>query len=197
MTHVIEYHTLDRNADRDQFIADMDEEVRAEDYLEGGFYDGSQLTWHDNTVYDTREDAEKAIKELIQQAYDDHAVLFHDTAALKLKPSKAQQAMEARLNRLILEREQYIAAHHVNARTSEFIGCTHCGSRISRKYLRSDDCPVCGHELRPKSTLDRIASFDKRIQSLSTRLHESQQAAERKAYRKAPVRWLVKTEYHC
>lgn len=38
MGHVIEYHTLDRNADRNQFIADMDEVVRAEDYLEGGYY---------------------------------------------------------------------------------------------------------------------------------------------------------------
>lgn len=33
MTHVIEYHTLDRNADRNQFIADMDEVVQAEDYV--------------------------------------------------------------------------------------------------------------------------------------------------------------------
>ena len=197
MTHVIEYHTLDRNADRNQFIADMDEVVQAEDYLEGGYYDGSQLTWHDDTVYDTREDAEQAIKGFIRCDYDDHAVLFHDTDDLKLKPTKARQAMEERLNRLILEREQYIAAHHVNARASEFIGCTHCGSRISRKYLRSDDCPVCGHELRPKSTLDRIASFDKRIRSLSPRLRKDEQAAKRKASDKAPVRWLVKTEYHC
>ena len=60
MGHVIEYHTLDRNVDRNQFIADMDEVVQAEDYLEGGYYDGRQLTWHDDTVYDTREDAEQA-----------------------------------------------------------------------------------------------------------------------------------------
>ena len=197
MSHVIQYHKLPKNASKKNFIADMNEIVQHEDYLEGGSYQASQLTWHDDKVYDSYDDAKQAIDGFIRDSYDDHAVLYYDTDSIAIKPSKTLETAKMKLDKLITERDKYVNENRVSHRSSEFIGCTECGSKVNREYLKSDYCPVCKHDLRSKSTLNRIASFDKRINTARTEVSKIEHALKLKNIKKAKVCWLVKTEYHC
>lgn len=197
MGHVIQYHKLPKNASKKNFIADMDEIVQHEDYMEGGRYPASQLTWHDDKVYNTYDDAKQAIDSFIRDSYDDHAVLYYDTDSIAVKPSKALETAKMKLDKLIAARDKYVNESRVSHRSSEFIGCTECGSKISRKWLKSDYCPVCKHDLRPNSTLNRIASFDKRIKTARNEVSKIEHDLKLKNIKKAKICWLVKTEYHC
>lgn len=78
-------------------------------------------------------------------------------------------------------------------RKSELIGCKCCGSKIARKYLKNNFCPVCHSDLRPETTLNRIAA----LKAKADKLHDAVLKEETKIAKKnGNVRWLVKIEYH-
>lgn len=205
MGHVIEHHVLPKDCDRAMFIAQMDEQVSCEDRDEGGRYRASQLKWHENKVYDTREDAEKAIKRLDNGWYDDHAVLFRDTTGLD-KTSKRLTTLEERLHKLQMDKAKYMSEHLAFSakRKSAFMSCKKCGSRINLSYMdnarlpltKQDGCPVCGETMTSQSVLDRIGSYDKRIADARKGIKAELRRIEARLAKKAKVCWLVKTEYH-
>ena len=88
MGHCINKTVIEKNADRKAFLRELDEYVSQADYEEGGCYPASQLTWHEDRIYDTREDAEEAIRRFDKGFYSDHAVLFRDTDAVSKTTTK-------------------------------------------------------------------------------------------------------------
>lgn len=87
-------------------------------------------------------------------------------------------------------------AFHFKDAKAEYIGCRHCGSKIARKHLRNNNCPVCGADLRPESTLKAIASAYDSYNKANNRLQEEIKKENAKKRDKAEIRWLVKVEYH-
>lgn len=77
------------------------------------------------------------------------------------------------------------------ARTAEFIGCPSCGSKLARRYLSSNHCPLCNTDLRSKTVLDRLAGYQRKIHELNTKIDK----AEQKAQENTVVKWLIKYEY--
>ena len=75
--------------------------------------------------------------------------------------------------------------------TSTFIGCKNCESRLSRKHLRTNACPVCGRDLRPEYLM-------KSIEAARTKMNRARDAAADYLRKKAKKEayWLVKIEYH-
>lgn len=59
MGHAINYAVYERNVSRKAVLAEIQEEVMHEDWQEGGWYPDSQLKWHEDHVFETREDAER------------------------------------------------------------------------------------------------------------------------------------------
>ena len=104
------------------------------------------------------------------------------------------QEMAEKATKAWSEYEDLNNAFHFKDAKSELVGCKNCGSKIARKYLKSNKCPVCGHDLRPRSLLDRIEA--KKEKSREYRKQESQlrKAFEKKL--KSEEMWLVKIEYH-
>ena len=204
MGHNINYMTADRNVKKNSVIAEINYEVEHVAWEEGGRYDGSQLTWHDGKVYPDYESARKAIEKLDNGWYDDHAVLFHDTHAVEQKPTKKLETLRKRLEDEKQKRDEYIASHRVTDRKSEFMGCPTCGSKINLRYMAknvrygySDHlCPVCRGELRSKTVVDRIEKFEAKIEELKGQITDEEQNMSRKVSSKAPVKWLIKYEYH-
>lgn len=39
---------------------------------------------------------------------------------------------------------------------SDYFGCKKCGSKINRKYIRTNGCPVCGEDMRSLRTYRKL-----------------------------------------
>lgn len=190
MGHIVKYIVAPKNANRKNIVAEICYEVEHADWEENGHYH-SRLTWHENKVYSCKQDAHEAIEKFDNGWYDDHAVLFLDLDAVK--PTKSMEGIKARIEENRKAQAEFIANHHVRDRKSALIGCDKCGSKVAREYIPTTDrCPVCRNDLRPASTKDRIKRFEAKTKELEGKYLE----AQKKLAAKAPVKWLVKYEYH-
>lgn len=188
MGHCIDYIVADKNVDKKAIIADICDIVEQECWREGGGYSG-RMTWHDGMVYADYDEAVEAIDRFDRGFYDDHAVLFREVGDL-------ENATTRRLVKQIadtqLKMRDYIATNHVKDRKSALIGCPHCGSKLSREYLYSDSCPLCHADLRSDTVKKRIKGYETKIAEWEKKMREE----KKKLGAKAPVKWLVKYEYH-
>lgn len=144
----------------------------AYDPMETCSYHGC-LTIHDKKVYKDYEAALEAIKHLDKGWYDDHVVMYYGISDEGRKKIREWDK----------KRTSYIEAHSIHKRTSNYIGCPGCGSKLNLGYLRGEKCPLCGKELRPYSTIEKICWYDNKIEECT------------KKYRQEY--WLAKIEYHC
>lgn len=198
MGHAINYAVYERNVSRKAVLAEIQEEVMHEDWQEGGWYPDSQLKWHEDHVFETREDAERFL-ERYEGEYDDHAVLFRNTDRITLKKSAEETKLEERLNRLKAELSAIEGGAAISNRKSAFIGCPSCGSKLERVGLYrkfGNVCPICSTDLRSKTDRNRVAAKKKGIREIEKRLEQKRYEMKVKASRSAPICWLVKYEYH-
>ena len=190
MGHSINHHVYNMDVDKGKVLAEI--ERIAEEQGDGGYL--ANLTWHEGTVYHNRGAAEDAIERFggYRGDYSDHAVLFLDLEAVK--GIKAVDALNTRIGLEIEKRDKYVNANLVRDRKSAFIGCPKCGSKIAREYIpKTNVCPLCRTDLRSDTVKKRVQAYDERIQALRMR----REAELQKAEKMAPVRWLVKFEFHC
>lgn len=89
-----------------------------------------------------------------------------------------------------LQRNDYVIYTDAKA---EYIGCKNCGSKIARKYLRRNFCPVCNADLRPETTLNRIAALKEKADKSSDTLKAE---LTKQAMKAKNVRWKIKIEFH-
>ena len=154
-----------------------------------GSYHGN-MHIHDHTICASYEDAMEKINEWDTGFYSDHAVQYRDKDALK--PTKAMEALSARKEKLIKDRDEYKKKNSIKNRKSEFIGCKHCGSKIAKSYLNNHFCPVCRKDLWADYILERIKKYNKDIEETERQYNE----LKKKQSGKCPIRWLVKVEVH-
>lgn len=159
-------------------------------HTHGDRYGTDRIVMLSNKPFDNEKQAKSYIDEMDRDFYGGYAVKFYDYS--NAKKTKKIDELKAKLLELSKNRDEYISAHHVKEFKASFIGCAKCGSKLSRQHLISDKCPVCRNDLRAESTLERIASFEKRIKECKEKI---QQEIE-KQKDKANIKWLVKFEYH-
>ena len=183
MSHNIGYIDVKENADRKKVMRRIQEE--ADRYGDG--YPGG-VKWHDAvSPLKDRESAKRWIDEHDNGWYDDHAVRYYDCSANK---SKKTEEIEANIKKMWDKICAYEKAHAVQTFKAEYISCPKCGSKLKRELLRTQRCPVCGSDLRSKTTIDTLAGYRAKHEDLQKKL------ADEKAKQKGPVMWLVKYEYH-
>lgn len=172
MGHSINYYTAKANTEKQlqTFISEITE--YAYDPQETSGYHGN-ITIHRNKTYENYDAAMDAIKKFDNGWYDDHVVSYYDISDEGRK--KIEEWNE--------KRDNYILAHSIHKRTSSQIGCNCCKSKLTLSYLRGEKCPVCGEDLRPQSTIDKIKWYDEKVKEC------------KKKYR--TKYWLAKVEYHC
>lgn len=188
MGHSISYHTFSYKTKQKDIFEDIC--AWAYDPQESGGYHGN-LTFHENRIYECKEDAEEAIRKFDKGWYDDHAVLFKDCSAVK--PTKEMNKILEQLNNERLRLAKIKKETSIQNLTSEFIGCKKCGSKLNLKLLYSNCCPLCSNDLRSNTSKKRIDSCLTKISELNNKYQE----LEKKLADKAPTCWLVKVEYHC
>ena len=192
MSHEICYAEYKYGASKSKIIADIEEEVMHEDWREGGHYHGN-LTWHENTIYDSRNEALKAILAYDRGWYDDHAVLYNSYPFIQ--DSKKIAGLFVKIDKLKVQRSAYREKHAIANRKSELITCTNCKSKVARSYFNADDrCPVCNASLRSEAVQKKLDWYDEQITDAFTAITEERDRISKK--HKPQVMWLVKYEYH-
>lgn len=85
--------------------------------------------------------------------------------------TKAQKDAKERLRVLENKYRSYDMDTDVRVtRTSEFIGCPKCGSKLKRIYLKSTYCPLCKADLRSKTVQDALQRYKTRINELKKKI---------------------------
>ena len=69
--------------------------------------------------------------------------------------------------------EKYIKAHFIHKRTSKYVGCPECGSKLNLSYIRGEKCPLCGTDLKPESMLTNLTLPGEQVQVLIKKQHNT------------------------
>ena len=102
--------------------------------------------------------------------------------------------------------DEYVDKTHVCRRTSQFIGCEKCGSKINSLWFsyeggkfRTDKCAVCNFDLRSPTTKARIEKYHKDMKELRKLISKDEAKLQDRvnARHKPKVKWLLKVEVHC
>ena len=147
----------------------------------------------EGTVYDDYDSAyEKALElERLRGSYNDFAIPFY--SSVKQKPTKQMGNIEKRMEKIIVDKKEYEEKHSIKSLSSKLVTCKHCESKLAKDFLKRNNCPVCGKDLRSQYILDRIKKYDEDYKKLNKQLTE----IKKKRNKKGPIKWLVKVEVHC
>ena len=189
MSHNIEHFTYPKNVDKAAVQKKLDNYVALEDWQEGcsGLY--HNIRWLEDKVYDNCDDALEAIEKLDRGSYDNLAVLFNERSTDRHDPKLAELEQKEREAEKEMNRRSHIL--YADTVTAAFIGCKKCGSKLARKYIRGNACPVCSNDLRPEHM---IKSFNVAKNRWLKAKENTRNYINR--HGKATVMWLVKIEYH-
>ena len=152
------------------------------------------IQWEDRR-FKTYDDAYEWIENHYIGDYQQIAFSYIDTSSLK-KPKKLT-TLEERIERLRNDYYKSSDKFHYADVKSKFIGCRHCQSKLNLAHLHRNRCPVCGQDLRPKSTLDQLEYKRNKIEELEKQLRDEERKLAEKYNSPKYLRWLVKIEYHC
>ena len=155
---------------------------------------GSAIRFTDR-VYDSREDAERYLNSTFGN-YNQTAVRYK--AYPKSKPTKAMLSIQQRIDAYTVRIAELEKPHYTNVQSST-VRCKHCGSSLATAYCGkswNNKCPICGTDLRPKSTLDKLAKYQAEARDLRQQLKGEEKKLNAKQEKKAEMYWLVACEVH-
>ena len=157
----------------------------------GDRYGTDVIRFPTEKVFENEESAEQYIRSIDKGWYDGIAVKYLDFS--DVKDSSKTKELQNKIAEVASKKKEYVIAHSVKMQKAAYIGCPECGSKLNKEKLRGESCPLCNTDLRAASTLERIASFENRINEYRKKI----KAEIEKDKKKAKVMWLVKWEYHC
>lgn len=193
MGHEIRHETYPENVDKKKVQAEWDDTVRHICWQEGASGLGRPIRWLDK-VCGSYEEAEEYIQKQDKGWYDQLAVKYLDYR--DVQPSKKMAELQERVKTLYATYREKANKFHFADAQAAFITCKSCGSKISRKHLGGNQCPVCRADMRPDSVLKSIASAKASHEKALASLKTEEKKHQEKCKKQAKVRWLVKVEYH-
>lgn len=170
MGHEIIYESYAASVDTRSVQAEWEDRIRHICWQEGGGM-SQPIRWIDHICED-REAAYKYIERHDDGWYDQLAVKYYTDGD---KIPKAVTKLEERLKDAITKNEDLKSNIHYKGVKSQYIACRTCGSKIASKFFGrtvGNKCPVCGSDMRPQSTLDRIAAGEDRVEKIKKQLKE-------------------------
>lgn len=200
MGHCIEYRDfpISKNPTT-EILAELDEYTTR--HGDWGCGLPNDIRWlYSVTPFDCWDDAVEYMDRVDRGDYDQIAVRYRAIPRNNKSVEKAKRHLsEAREAQYVAERQENYPA----TRTSQFITCPECGSKLNREKLIKhvtfsgrNQCPLCRCDLRPKSSIDaynkRVAKADAAVERATKALRE----AEKRAAKNGEVRWCIKIEYH-
>lgn len=184
--HNIEYYDYKENVDKKEVYADLNEYVEHQTWAEGG--SGLETIRWNNHVCGSYSEAKEWITKNDRGWYDQLAVKYLSPVS---KKSKKADELALKVKETFDAYNKKNNELYVKTRTSEFIGCSSCKSRLAAKYLKGNFCPICRADLRSDTILKSISAAKKRWENAQKTFDEYIQNHSEKE-----TRWLVKIEYH-
>ena len=187
MSHNIEHYDYKENVDKKMVQADLNTHVKHATWHEGG-HGIEPIRWND-IVCKNYDEAVKWIEAHDKGWYDQLAVKYYEP--VHGEKSKKIDELDAKIQEAYKIYRERSSVVYPKTRTSEFIGCNNCKSRLSSKHLNRNHCPVCNADLRPETMLKSIAAAETKWKKAVENKKEYIETHSKKA-----IRWLVKIEYH-
>lgn len=204
MGHNIEYFSYKENVDKKKVQRDMDNYVAHADWQEGcsGLY--NNIRWID-VVLNDYDEAMDYIEKHDRDNYDQLAVKYY--VYPPLVKSKTYETLKERAERLRARYNELKNNIHYKDVKAKFITCRFCDSKISVTVLADrlksyahwgnrNECPVCGRDLRPESTIELIEKARQNAEKAEKDLRDEEKKLKAKQRKNATIKWLVKIEYH-
>ena len=191
MGHAIYYLDFEENVSKDKIVAEANEMAEYESDSRSGL--PGNIRWL-NHICDNREQAHEFIEKNDDGWYDQLAVKYRKYPPCT--PTKALLKLKERLEKEREKKSAYAKAHSIASFKIEFIGCPHCGSKLKRTLLRGNSCPLCGTELRSKTTMETLKRYKENIQNLEKQIYEEECKINKRNIKNSKLMWLVKIEYH-
>lgn len=186
MGHAIYHHTYPVTMSQQ----DISNEIGHNHYWESEGKAPGKIRFIDVTL-PNYEAALEYIEKHDRHWYDNLAVKYK--AIPDGKTSKKLETLRAKLSTTYTEYRKLNESVPAKDFKAEFVGCRHCGSKISKKYIKSNYCPVCGKDMRSETLLKRLQTMQEKCEKLRADIKtEEHNLAEK--YGK--LCWLVKIEYH-
>lgn len=196
MSHNIKYGVYSENVNKKKVEADWNNYVAHEDWQEGASGLVRSIRWIEGEILNSEEEAYDYIKKHDDGNYDQLAVRFRD-AYIKPGMSKKYDALGEKLNGLRTEYQHKNSIVYATTVKSEYVGCKHCGSKLSAKYIQNTNkCPLCHSDLRSPTTLTNLERLKERITETERQFKEEKEKLNKKLMKSAKIKWLVKIEYH-
>ena len=185
MGHEIKYIVCKENQSRQDIMDDIQSYARRH----GDGY-SSYVTWHEKVPPLDSYDEARAFIEHDNGNYSDHAVRYYDYRNV---PDSAKiKKIQVQIQELRTAKSEWIKSHSVKAQKAQYIGCSKCGSKLSKNHLHGECCPLCGTDLRSGYILEKIEWYDNKINMC----YDAIQEERKKQKNKAEIMWLVKFEFH-
>lgn len=104
--------------------------------------------------------------------------------------TKESNDMKERIERLTKNLNEYREAHHVKNRKSQLIGCSTCGSKINKEYVKENNCcPACCSSFYSSTDTTRIQGYLNNIDKWK-------KAYKRLNVGKEKYGWYIHTKHH-
>ena len=191
MGHAIYYLDFEESVSKEKIVAEADEMAEYESDSRSGL--PGTIRWL-NHICDDREQAHEFIDKNDDGWYDQLAVRYRKYPPCT--PTKALLKLKERLEKEREKANSYAKAHSIASFKIEFIGCPHCGSKLKRTLLRGNSCPLCGTELRSKTTMETLKRYKENIENLEKQIYEEGCRINKRNIKNSKLMWLVKIEYH-
>lgn len=154
------------------------------------------LSFKTDTVFETRSDAERYLKQFHGHLKDVAVIYKHweDNVTEEIEKK------EEKLRKLFEQLTGYWDDNLLSKKKSKTVSCPKCGSVLNIKYLTEKNkaahiCPLCDEELLSKRVMDRIRKFNRDIRKLDDEIEEEKEKV-RNSQTEYELRWLVKVEVH-
>lgn len=196
MGHEIKYGIYPENVNRDDVQNDWNNYVAHEDWQEGANGLVRSIRWIEDVILNSQEEAYDCINKHDDGDYDQLAVRFRD-ANIKPDASKKYNVLGKKLSSLKAEYQHKNSIAYATTVKSEYVGCKHCGSKLSARYIQNTNkCPLCRSDLRSPTTLANIKRLQERILEAEEQFKAEKEKLNKKLSKSAEIKWLVKVEYH-
>lgn len=199
MGHACQILTFETD-DKRKIQAECDEwgDYNCDPYERGGFGGGlgSGIKFTSN-VFNDYEQAANYLDGTFGR-YDQTAVRYWKYP--KRTQTETEKKLAERVQKTYKAYSELSNKAHYSGVKSQYIACPHCGSRLATEYCGktwNNNCPVCKKEMRPQTTLDRIASLKKSWEDAQKQLKDEQKKNDEKNKKNAKLCWAVACEVHC
>lgn len=190
MGHSIEHYSYPVTMSKDKIYKGLNEYVRHATWQEGGSGVG-EIRWYDSPILKSYDEAMAFLESNDKGWYDQLAVKYREL----IKGVNSEKLME--LERKKKEAIEYY--HTIRTKVyakdykADYIGCKGCGSKLSRKHLQSNMCPLCGYDMRSDAVKKSIEDAHLKIFKIEKQIEQEKEKLMKKG---SELKWLIKIEYH-